>query len=274
MSANDNLVKTIEVKDDRGRVIGTKEVVAYAGLLSRAHEEGLKRLWTQILQYPNEANLLTAVFSATVETSRGTFTAHGDANPDNVDARIVPHIIRMAETRAKARALRDAVNIGVVAIEELAFNGNGEMGTRAVAQATEPKEQSGHVAPTPRPDTRTVVTTIPEQPQQATKPGAANAGNRTGGGSAPSKPRSSNANGSPRNGKNRNGDSPMSDAQRRYIFRLLAEAGVEGDAAHDWLKQRCEAETLKEVTKAHASSVIEQLLAEARVKEEAEVSFP
>jgi predicted amidohydrolase YtcJ len=59
------------------------------------------------------------VCTAIVETEKGTFTGIEDANPDNVNRKIVPHLIRRAETRAKARAMRDAVNIGVVAMEEL-----------------------------------------------------------------------------------------------------------------------------------------------------------
>jgi hypothetical protein len=54
-----------------------------------------------------------------VETERGVFEAFGDANPGNVNSFIVPHLIRMAETRAKARALRDAVNVGVLSAEEV-----------------------------------------------------------------------------------------------------------------------------------------------------------
>ena len=115
----DQLIRTIEIRDRSGRVTGTKEVVTYQGLLSRAHEEGLKRVATELVQAPSEANDRTAIAKATVETGKGIFEALGDANPGNVNSFIVPHLIRMAETRAKARALRDAVNVGILSAEEL-----------------------------------------------------------------------------------------------------------------------------------------------------------
>lgn len=113
------LTTRIPIRDQRGNVIDEKEVATYAGLLSRAHEEGLKKVETKIVQFPTGDNDFTCICIATVETEKGTFTGIGDANPENVNRRIVPHLIRMAETRAKARALRDAVNIGVVSMEEL-----------------------------------------------------------------------------------------------------------------------------------------------------------
>src|SRR5918911_3701915 len=97
-----------------------KQYVLFAGLLDEAHSRGLRGIDTYIVQVPTEENGRVAVIKATVEMEDGrTFSGIGDASPDNVGRNIVPHIIRMAETRAKARALRDAVNVGAVALEEL-----------------------------------------------------------------------------------------------------------------------------------------------------------
>ena len=54
-----------------------------------------------------------------METSNGVFSGYGDASAANVGRMIAPHIIRMAETRAVARALRLACNIGMTSREEL-----------------------------------------------------------------------------------------------------------------------------------------------------------
>ena len=96
-----------------------RSFVLYAGLLDLAHERGLKAITTTLVQIPSELNGQMAIVHATVETSQGTFTGLGDADTSNVSRMMVPHLIRMAETRAKARALRDAVNVGVTALEEL-----------------------------------------------------------------------------------------------------------------------------------------------------------
>ncbi|GIW11045.1 MAG: hypothetical protein KatS3mg061_2102 [Dehalococcoidia bacterium] len=96
-----------------------KTFVLYAGLLDEAHSRGLRSIRTELLQVPNETNGQTAIVFATVETELGTFTGLGDAAPYNVSPQMQTCLIRMAETRAKARALRDAVNVAAVALEEL-----------------------------------------------------------------------------------------------------------------------------------------------------------
>ncbi len=96
-----------------------KRFVLYAGLLEEAHARGLRSIETELLQIPAPENGETAIVRAVVRTEDGKYGGIGDASPENVNRAIAPHLIRMAETRAKARALRDAINVGVTAFEEL-----------------------------------------------------------------------------------------------------------------------------------------------------------
>jgi predicted amidohydrolase YtcJ len=105
-----------------------KRFVLYAGLLEEAHSRGLRSIETDLLQIPDDENGEVAIVRAVVRTEDGKFTGIGDASPANVNRTIAPHVIRMAETRAKARALRDAINVGVTAFEEL----GGEDGEEVV----------------------------------------------------------------------------------------------------------------------------------------------
>src|SRR5258706_5150423 len=224
MKADQVNIRTVEVHDRAGNIVGSKDVVLYAGLLSQAHEEGLARVRTSILQIPTEENGRLAIIKAEVETSKGLFEAIGDACPENVDDFLVPHLIRVAETRAKARALRDAVNVGVVSFEEL----DGVSLDRAPSP--------GPGAPASR------------SPRHAKD------------GSPPARPRS----GAPaRPPRSSNGSEPMSEAQRRYLFRLMSGQGYQREAAEERLKDIFEVSALTEITKVAATKMIDELLAAA-----------
>lgn len=137
-----------------------KSFVLYAGLLDAAHERGLKEIVTTLVQIPSTLNDEVAIVHASVTTEQGTFTGLGDASPANVSRMMTPHTIRMAETRAKARALRDAVNVGVTALEEL---GDDDAGGDAgdYEEAAEREHRARVVASLPVEDGRAAAASIP-----------------------------------------------------------------------------------------------------------------
>jgi hypothetical protein len=61
----------------------------------------------------------------------------------------------------------------------------------------------------------------------------------------------------------------MTAPQKRYLFRILAEKGIEQDKALQHLKSLFQVESLKEITKLQASKMIERLLEEAKGGEDA-----
>jgi hypothetical protein len=200
----------------------SKEFTAYAELLSRAHDEGLKSIQTQIVAQPSDENGHRAIVKAIVEVERGHFEALGDADPGNVEDFLAPHLIRVAETRAKARALRDAVNCGIVSFEELdgvrPTGSDQRLGSGAVPASRTPR--NGRNGQTAR----------------------------------------SRGNGSAQGLSSKDSPEPMSEAQRRYLFRLMAGKGFHKEAAEEELKDRFKVDSLASVTKAAATEMIGRLL--------------
>ena len=110
--------------------IENKDFVQYAGLLDLAHQRGLSQIEVDPIQLPNQDNGNFAICKATVVSDTGkTFTDLGDANCQNTNSKVSRHLLRMASTRAIARALRSFTNIGMTCLEELAdlndIAGNG-----------------------------------------------------------------------------------------------------------------------------------------------------
>ncbi len=110
------------------------DMISFEELLNDAHKKFPDRLqiYTEIVRDADGKPLLNVkdkfcIMKAKVVIDGGlkkveqVFEAHGDTTSTNVkSSHIIPHFIRMAETRAIARALRWATNNATVAAEETA----------------------------------------------------------------------------------------------------------------------------------------------------------
>lgn len=235
MQRRDGLVVRIKIKDETGRVVGETDAVTYKGLLALAHEDGLRFVRTELVQVPGEENGRTAIARAVVRTRRGTFTGIGDANPSNVNRRIVPHIIRMAETRATARALRVAVNIGEVAIEELAE----DVGVEPAPAESRPAHVSAPRSTESGSDPSASEEPMPPKPERFrgrdNRPTEAAHGDRRA----------------------------MSEEQRKLLFRLAFDLGETRETAGDRVLKTLGVERFEWATRLDASRAIDALKRES-----------
>ena len=94
-----------------------KQYITHEGLLSLAHEAGLKAISTNLISYQGVGK--EAVVRATAEGEKGTYTGLGAASPQHVGKNIATATLRMAETRAVNRALRAYLGIGMTTFEEM-----------------------------------------------------------------------------------------------------------------------------------------------------------
>jgi hypothetical protein len=102
-----------------------QEFVTFKGLLNLGHMRGIKSLITEEISFDNEGDnpsYLTRWKCTIVGQDDSVFTAHGDASPKNVGKMIIPHLLRMGETRAVARCLRFFTGFGLTSIDEMGGN--------------------------------------------------------------------------------------------------------------------------------------------------------
>ncbi len=103
------------IDDDKGG-----KYIPLVALERLARIKGIHRITPIIVSAPTLSNLM-AVVQVEIEWADGTITGGcGDAHVENVDGNFAGYLTSMAETRAKARALRAGLGITICSREEVA----------------------------------------------------------------------------------------------------------------------------------------------------------
>jgi hypothetical protein len=240
--------------------IENKDFVLYAGLLDLGHQKGILKIDVEPLQLPTAENGHMAICKATVLSKSGeVFTDVGDANPQNCHPRVAKHLLRMASTRAIARALRSMTNVGMTALEEISDFGeiidiNENRDTGKLPQARPRK-----IAKAEKKD----IKSIPQKQEQATDANQdshppTQATPQSGNGNRAAETKKADGNGNGR-GKTKQETTPkISSAQANAIANLSRRRGI---SVEDLEKMSVDAYGVKveHLSQKDASSLIRQL---------------
>ena len=227
-----------------------KDFVLYAGVLDLATQRGLLKLEVELIQFPSKENGNEAICHAVAVGKNGeVFADVGDANPNNCHSMIAKHLIRMASTRAKARALRDMCNVGITTLEELADfddvigSNQPKKATRKKAVGkTDKKEPKAKTAPKKKPPAKDDKEPKAKEKQPKAKEKVEPNGESDGKGKA---------------------DQPnMSTAQKRAIYNLSRRRGVSVEELESMAMNAYGVE-LENLTTTDASTFIRQLQQQA-----------
>ena len=222
------------------------EFVKYSGLLDLGHQHGILKIEVEVLQLPTKENEKFAVCKATVVSKTGeTFTDIGDANPENCSSKVVKHLLRMASTRAIARALRSFTNIGMTCLEELSDLNDDIKDESSRARPKVVKKAAK------KPNGRVEKTT--------SKPNARNKDASKEKPKETSKNESQKKDSKPESSKPEESTAPkMSEAQRRAVYNLSRRRGISVEELEN-MAQETYKTSLEELSATDASIFIRSL---------------
>lgn len=99
-----------------------QDYIKYSGLLSYAHKKGLVNMWIMDKNIDTENKVAIVQVKVQISDEEGMlyeFEGIGSANKQNTPLHLEGSYVELAHTRAKARALRDALNIDMNSFEEV-----------------------------------------------------------------------------------------------------------------------------------------------------------
>jgi hypothetical protein len=202
--------------DDRFIIdIEGSQFVKYAGLLDLGHQKGISQIEVEPLQLPTKDNGNFAICRATIVSKVGeSFTDIGDANPTNCNVKVGKHLLRLASTRAIARALRTFTNIGYTCLEELADLNEVIGDNKGKGKSRTPKKAASTAKASTK-KTNTKPKTSPKAGKSDKSDGSKSKGNGNGKDKAAASKKSANTT-----------QPKMSEAQKRAIYNLSRRRGI------------------------------------------------